>query len=1044
MTKKLEDPVQGLIDFVTTVKPFHTKIVEVNVEHEHSEKVNITITDASQLEESVDYSPLDYNLTIFGRDNQLRTHADPFDFNLISPDVDHNFIGSSLATQAVQISNNRLLVAGNQLDLLRVGDTFEAFVFKDISPTTILHVDDVTSTSLIINGDTSWITIGSEYYVFSGTTEFEQLFTVTGKTSISLTPLLTEVFVSETVSTDVIGKYFGLVRDRIHINTASNIFTIGSVDFNKGTLNSWPDVNDFSTYKIGNVPHTVITTVEPIVPQAPYDTLTFSSSDGNEYNGYLRLTPIAVVQMLDNGTFYIGIRVAGDQTALFKSGLQFDIVSGNCLGTYTTMSCLYSAGSTDVYFAERPTLQVSTIVGDLQIHQFGISGYSAISRGLSHNNIECYMMESLVIELDPPYDNILPPSQVVSNVHFSNDTGSSSTDRITNVALQDVDAVLSALLNVDEYIEGSVDGGTTWLSGVNVVGNLITWNGVTLLSGTNTITFRVVNTTTSLYFRSGDTQYTLDTTPPTQTISNVQISNDTGTSNTDLITNVALQTITATLSSVLLTGDVLKGSVNGGTTWISGPIVSGTNISWPGVNLLPGTNDIVFQITDLAGNQTITGTAQYTLDVTPPTQTISNIQLSSDSGTSSSDLVTNVAFQNITATLSSSLLSGEYILGSVDSGSSWIVGPTALGTNVSWLGTILLSGTNYIVFKIVDAAGNETITGTTSYTLDLVPPTQLISNVQISNDDGVSNTDFITTIAVQDITATLSSNLLVTDLLEGSVDSGTTWLSGPIASGTNITWNSATLVSGTNDIVFRITDLAGNSVTSGTTQYLLDTEGVTPTTLFYPFSTVRNIEIPFNPPSYSLSISYVPQDAVMYVPSGFDSSIGFMEYPLPTDHFFVESAISKYKASSILPFRAIFEGIQSAVSSDSTATYYLTFGVANDSLVSACSVRMNADHTVGLALIGVHSGYFSYDTGSVTEATLDIIGQYGGSVVNIPFDDTIGITVNFVSSTEIEFWIGTYLIHTATSIPFDITTCYPYVQISKTASTIPATVTVTL
>lgn len=45
MTKKVLDPVEGLVDYVLDVKPYHTKIAEVLVEYIYGEQVNVTITE---------------------------------------------------------------------------------------------------------------------------------------------------------------------------------------------------------------------------------------------------------------------------------------------------------------------------------------------------------------------------------------------------------------------------------------------------------------------------------------------------------------------------------------------------------------------------------------------------------------------------------------------------------------------------------------------------------------------------------------------------------------------------------------------------------------------------------------------------------------------------------------------------------------------------------------------------------------------------------------------------------------------------------------
>lgn len=46
------DPVQGLVEYVEDVKPYHTKIIEVLVEYVFTETVNVSITESLIIEES--------------------------------------------------------------------------------------------------------------------------------------------------------------------------------------------------------------------------------------------------------------------------------------------------------------------------------------------------------------------------------------------------------------------------------------------------------------------------------------------------------------------------------------------------------------------------------------------------------------------------------------------------------------------------------------------------------------------------------------------------------------------------------------------------------------------------------------------------------------------------------------------------------------------------------------------------------------------------------------------------------------------------------
>ena len=223
---------------------------------------------------------------------------------------------------------------------------------------------------------------------------------------------------------------------------------------------------------------------------------------------------------------------------------------------------------------------------------------------------------------------------------------------------------------------------------------------------------------------SANSNYLVDTTAPTLTVSGVVLSADTGTSATDLTTQTAAQTISATLSAALSTGDILYGSVDGGSTWTTiTSMASGTAISWTGATL-SGSNSIVFKVTDLAGNTgSSTGSTVYVLDTTAPTTTVSGITMSADTGALASDLTTYTASQTISATLSAALDSGDILYGSVNNGSTWTnITSKVSDTAISW-DSVTLAASSSIVFKLVDAAGNaNTNVGSHSYVLDTAAP----------------------------------------------------------------------------------------------------------------------------------------------------------------------------------------------------------------------------------------------------------------------------------------------------------------------------------
>ncbi len=231
----------------------------------------------------------------------------------------------------------------------------------------------------------------------------------------------------------------------------------------------------------------------------------------------------------------------------------------------------------------------------------------------------------------------------------------------------------------------------------------------------------------------------IDTTAPTQTIGSIDISADTGSSATDFITATASQTITGTLSANLGASESLWASVNGGTTYVNiSTSVTGTSISWAGAVLTVGSSSIKLEVRDLAGNVGTTATQAYELDTTAPTQTISGIDISADTGSSDTDFITATASQTITGTLSASLGSGESLWGSIDGGVNYSdISSSISGTSVSWLGATL-SGSSSIKFQVRDGAGASGTVATQSYVLDTTAPTPTVGTVSVTTASGVT------------------------------------------------------------------------------------------------------------------------------------------------------------------------------------------------------------------------------------------------------------------------------------------------------------------
>ena len=217
--------------------------------------------------------------------------------------------------------------------------------------------------------------------------------------------------------------------------------------------------------------------------------------------------------------------------------------------------------------------------------------------------------------------------------------------------------------------------------------------------------------------------------------------------------------------------------------------------------------------------------SSFTIDTTAPTLTVSSVSLSADTGTSSTDEITKTASQTISGTLSGTLASGDILYGSVNNDSSWTdITSKVSGTAISWDGATL-SGSNNIVFKITDAAGNDSsTTGSTAYVLDTTAPTLVITMSDVEMDNAKDTAPYSSTItfnfsetpsnftAADDIT-TPSGSIGSTLAVNGSDDTIYTATFTPTCCGASGVYDTTNVVT----VEQNWADLAGNAPAANST-----------------------------------------------------------------------------------------------------------------------------------------------------------------------------------------------------------------------------------
>ncbi|RQS02112.1 Ig-like domain repeat protein, partial [Burkholderia sp. Bp9002] len=368
-------------------------------------------------------------------------------------------------------------------------------------------------------------------------------------------------------------------------------------------------------------------------------------------------------------------------------------------------------------------------VNDVQVRQTDIAGNTSSATSFSFT---------------------LDTSAAAPGVALTTDSGSSASDHVTNVGTLNLTGV-----ETGATVEYSIDGGHTWNTSFSAT------------EGVNDVQVRQTdiagNTSSATSF-----SFTLDTSAAAP---GVALATDSGSSASDHITNVGTLNLTG-----IETGATVEYSIDGGHTW-------STSFS-----ATEGLNDVQVRQTDIAGNTSDPTSFSFTLDTSAAAP---GVALATDSGSSSSDHVTNVGTLNLTG-----VETGATVEYSIDGGHTW-------GTSFS-----AIEGTNDVQVRQTDIAGNTSDPTSFSFTLDT---SAAAPGVALATDSGSSASDHITNVGTLNLTG-IETGAAV----EYSIDGGHTW-------GTSF---SAT--EGLNDVQVRQTDIAGNTSDPTSFSFTLDTSAAAP------------------------------------------------------------------------------------------------------------------------------------------------------------------------------------------------------------------------
>ena len=429
--------------------------------------------------------------------------------------------------------------------------------------------------------------------------------------------------------------------------------------------------------------------------------------------------------------------------------------------------------------------------------------------------------------------NVAPVEPGRPDLAPGGDTGASATDNVTGATSLSFtgtsaagDSSSTVRVFLDKNGNGVYDAGTDTTATATVANGSWTVNGfsTTGLSDGDYNVYAQVKTADGNLTSAASSALVvhIDKTAPTQTLSGLSLSADTGTAG-DFITKTAAQTVHATLSAGLTGNEALYGSLDGGGSWtdITSKISGGTTVDWTGATL-SGTSSVQLKVEDAAGNDSAVLSKGYTLDTTAPTVGIVVADNALSAGETSAVTITFseavTGFDNSDLTVANGTLSA---VSSAD-GITWnaTLTPDAGVTAASNLITVTKTG-------VVDIAGNAGV-GTTSsnnYGVDTVRPDVAVTVTDSTPGDGVIKIGDSATVVFKFTEAVTGFDLTDVSAAHGTL--------GALSTSDNITYTAtftpdATTASATNAVAVDLSGVTGvhNSGTGSATSsnYVVDTE----------------------------------------------------------------------------------------------------------------------------------------------------------------------------------------------------------------------------
>ncbi|HFV2253021.1 TPA: Ig-like domain-containing protein [Escherichia coli] len=321
---------------------------------------------------------------------------------------------------------------------------------------------------------------------------------------------------------------------------------------------------------------------------------------------------------------------------------------------------------------------------------------------------------------------------------------------------------------------------------------------------------------------------TVDLSAPAMGINIDSLQADTGLSASDFITSVSPVVVNGSLTAALASNETAQISIDGGVTWTT-LTVTGTTWRYNDSRTLTDGNYLYqVRVIDAAGNVGATDSQNVVIDTIAPDPAVKTIAISAittDTGLITNDFVTSDTTLAVSGSLGAALSAGEFAQISIDGGTTW-QNLSVSGLTWTWLdGRTLTDGNYNYQVRVIDTAGNIGATASQIVTVDTTAPlaSKNITIAGISDDTGLSSSDFVTRDTTLTVRGTLGATLAADERAQISLDGGVTWTTLTVI-GTS--WSYAdgrTLTDGTWNYTVRVVDLAGNVGQTATQNVVVDT-----------------------------------------------------------------------------------------------------------------------------------------------------------------------------------------------------------------------------